>query len=80
MRLLIGLLFFPLMLCSSDKKKTVASTADESHLLTAKALEKNESFAVVQLFTSQGCSSCPSADKLLDDVKDQYAANGSEYR
>ena len=32
-------------------------------------------FVVLELFTSQGCSSCPSADELLTKTKNQYPQN-----
>ena len=58
---LLTLLFIGLFssACFSKKKPSPAVTA-------------NTGFAVVELFTSEGCSSCPAAEAVLSEVRDEY--------
>lgn len=69
MKNLILLLLFPIIfgMCSFNKEP------DKSLGMGNKTANiENEPFAIVQLFTSQGCSSCPSADLLLEKVEKDY--------
>jgi len=61
--LLLSLPLFTLWFCTSSSTGREKENSDPGHSGVVKAGYKN--VAVLELFTSQGCSSCPAADRLL---------------
>jgi len=61
--LLLSLPLFTLWFCTSSSTGREKENSDPGHSGVVKAGYKN--VAVLELFTSQGCSSCPAADGLL---------------
>jgi hypothetical protein len=62
---LTGLMTMSIASAQSPQKKTVSTKSDSG-------------FAVVELFTSQGCSSCPSADENLAAIAKQAELDGKK--
>jgi hypothetical protein len=65
----LGLSLTLLVVCSALSVKTKAQTS---------ATESGRKPVVVELFTSEGCSSCPPADALLQELEGQQPVAGAE--
>jgi hypothetical protein len=66
-----SILFF-LLIVGLAAGVVLAARSVTSKTSNSKHKDGSSGFAVVELFTSEGCSSCPPADKLMAKLKDDY--------
>jgi hypothetical protein len=64
-----------LIACLSITVLSLFSLRENTHQPGARQNSQAHGFAVVELFTSEGCSSCPPADEALAQIKMEYGDN-----